>query len=134
MLSLYYGIFHSHLQYGILVWSATYKSYYNKIAILQNKAVKIIGGGKWNDRATPFYAKLNKIKLDDLINFEKACFLFKHNFHKLPCEFNNYANFTSNTHKNIEEVVAVTISFCPFIEIRNCRDQLNIKVLRLGIL
>ena len=34
LLSLYYGIFHSHLQYGILVWSATYKSYYNKIAIL----------------------------------------------------------------------------------------------------
>ena len=54
LLSLYYGIFHSHLQYGILAWSATYKSYYNKIAILQIKAVKIIGGGKWNDRATPF--------------------------------------------------------------------------------
>ena len=54
LLSLYYGLFHSHLQYGILAWSATYKSYYNKIVILQNKTVKIIGGDKWNDRGTPF--------------------------------------------------------------------------------
>ena len=99
LLSLYYRIFHSHLQYGILAWSATYKFYYNKITTLQNKAVKIISGGKWNDRATPFYAKLNILKLDDLIHFEKTCFLFKHKFHKLPCVFNNYFNFISNTHE-----------------------------------
>ena len=59
LFSSYHGIFHSYLQYEILAWSATYKSYYNKTTILQNKAVKIIVGGKWNDRATPFYAKLN---------------------------------------------------------------------------
>ena len=46
LLGLYYEIFHSHLQNGILSWSATYKSYYSKIAILQNKAVKITVGGK----------------------------------------------------------------------------------------
>ena len=134
LLSLYYGIFHSHLQYGILAWSATYKSYYNKITILQNKAVKIIGGGKWNDRATSFNAKLNILKLNDLIHFEKACFLFKHKFHKLPCVFNNYFNLQVIFMKNTQEAVAVTITFCPFIEIRNCRDQLNITALRHGIL
>ena len=36
--------------------------------------------------------------------------------------------------KNTREAVAVTITFCPFIEIRNCRDQLNIKALRHRIL
>ena len=45
LFSLYYAIFHSPLQYGILAWSATYKSY-NRIATLQNKAAKIISGGK----------------------------------------------------------------------------------------
>ena len=134
LLSLYYGIFHSHLQYGILAWSATYKSYYNKIAIPQNKAVKIIDGGKWNDRVMPFYAKLNILKLDDLIHFEKACFLFKHKFYKLPCIFNNYLNFTSNTHEKYAKSSSCDNYFYPFIEIRNCRDQLNIKTLRHGIL
>ena len=36
--------------------------------------------------------------------------------------------------KNTQEAVAVLITFCPFIEIANCRDQLNIKALRHGIL
>ena len=36
--------------------------------------------------------------------------------------------------KNTRGAVAVAITFCPFIEIRNCRDQLNIKALRHGIL
>jgi len=35
-------------------------------------------GEKWNDRDTPFYAKLKFLKLADLIEFEKACFIFKH--------------------------------------------------------
>ena len=114
LLSLYYRIFHSHLQYGILAWSATYKSYYNKIAILQNKAVNIIGGGKWKDRVTPFYAKLNIFKLDDLIHFEKAYFLFKHKFQKLSCVFNNYFNFTSNTHKKYTRNSSGDNCFLPF--------------------
>ena len=36
--------------------------------------------------------------------------------------------------KNTRDAAAVTITFCPFIEIRNCRDQLIIKALRHGIL
>ena len=121
------------MESSILAWSATYKSYYNKIAILQNKAVKIIGGGKWNDRTTPFCAKLNILKLNDLIHLEKACFLFINSIN-----FHAYSTTTLILQvilvKNTREAVAVTITFCPFIEIRNCRDQLNIKALRHGIL
>ena len=125
LLSLYYGIFHSHLQYGILAWSATYKSYYNKIAILHHKAVKIISGGKWHDRIMPFYAKLNILKLNDLIHFEKACFLFKHKFLKLPRKFNNYFNFTSNTHEKYTGGSSYDNYFLPFY--RNKKLQRSIK-------
>ena len=34
--------------------------------------------------------------------------------------------------KNTQKAVAVSITFCPFIEITNCSDQLNIKALRHG--
>jgi len=98
LLKLYYAIFHSHLQYGLLAWTSTYKSYYHKITILQNKAVKNIGGGKWNDRATPFYAKLKILKLADLIEFEKVCFIFKHKTQKLP-SFDNYFISAFNIHQ-----------------------------------
>ena len=126
MLSLYHGIFHSHLQYGILAWSATYKSYYNKIAILQNKAVKIIRGGKWNGASISLNLMISSI-------------LKKHAFY-LNINSTNFPAYSTITlilqvilMKNTREAVAVTITFCPFIEIRNYRDQLNIKALRHGI-
>ena len=125
MLSLSYGIFYSHLQYEILAWSTTYKIYYNKIAILQNKAVEIIDGGKWNDRATPFYAKLNILKLNDLIHFEKACFFFKHKFHKFLCAFNNYFNYTSNTNEKYTRDSSCNNYFLPFYQ--NKKLQRSIK-------
>ena len=71
LLNLYYAIFLSHLQYGLIAWSSTFKSYLKKLSTLQNKAVKIIGGGKYYDRATQFYAKLRTLKLVDMVFFEK---------------------------------------------------------------
>ena len=37
LLSLYIAIVHFYLQYGIVAWSATYKSYCDKIVVPQNK-------------------------------------------------------------------------------------------------
>jgi len=78
MLSLYYAIFHSHLQYRLIIaGSSTNKTYLKKLSILQNKAVKIVEVGKYFDRATPFYSNLKILKLEDLMMFEKAIFVFK---------------------------------------------------------
>ena len=44
LLGLYYIIFHSHLLYGLITWSSTFKTYLKKLSTLQNKAVKIVGG------------------------------------------------------------------------------------------
>ena len=43
--SLYYALFHCHIQFGIITWSSKYKTYLKKSATLQNKAVKIVGNG-----------------------------------------------------------------------------------------
>ena len=89
LLQLYYAIFHSHLKYGILAWSSTYKTFFKKLSILQNKSVKIIGGGSYYDRATPFYAKLDILKLADLVKFEKALFVFKFKMKTLPAQYSS---------------------------------------------
>ena len=90
LLNLYYSIFHSHLQYGLITWSSTFKSYLKKFSTLQNKAVKIVGGGKYYDRATQVYAKLRILKLVDMVFFEKALFVFKFKMKMLPDQFSNY--------------------------------------------
>ena len=36
LLNLYYAIFHSHLQYGLITWSSTFKSYLKKLSMLSS--------------------------------------------------------------------------------------------------
>ena len=84
LLHLYYAIFHCQLQYGLITWSSTFKTYLKKLRTFQNEAVKIVGGGKYYDRATQFYAKLGILKLVDMVLFEKALFVFKCEMKMLP--------------------------------------------------
>ena len=74
---MYYTIFHSYVQYGIIIWGLTFKSYLKKLNTLQSKAAKILAGGSWRERATPFYAKLKILIIQDMYLLELALFMFK---------------------------------------------------------
>ena len=50
--AFYYSLIHTHLLYGLPVWGSTHPSYLKKLITLQNKAVKLIGGGLYNDKAS----------------------------------------------------------------------------------
>ena len=54
--ALYYSLKHTHLLYGLPICGSTHLSYLKKLITLQNKAVKLIGGGLYNDKASPFYS------------------------------------------------------------------------------
>lgn len=125
LLQLYYAIFHSHLNYGIIAWSSTYKSYFNKLGTLQNKAVKIIGGGKYYDRATPYYAQLRILKLADLMMFEKALFVFKFKSLALPAQFRHYFTALKNVYQRSSRATNQNKYFIPFI--RTSKLQKSIK-------
>jgi len=43
-----------------------------KNCVLQNKAVRIIGGGSYHDHVTTYYYKLKILKLPDLCKLETA--------------------------------------------------------------
>jgi len=95
LLQLYYSIFHCHLQYGIIIWGSTFKTYLSKLEKLQNKAVKVIGGASWQDRATPYYSKLQILKICDLFQLELASFMYKFKNKQLPFTFLHYFQETS---------------------------------------
>ena len=65
LLKLYNAMVHPYLIYGPVAWSSTFPSYIEKLNILQNKAVKLIGGANYLDRAIPYNSKLNILKLPD---------------------------------------------------------------------
>ena len=77
LFKLYYSMVHSQLLYGLVVWGSTFPSYLKELNSIQNKAVKLIGGGNYLDRATPYYSKLNILKLPDLYKLETAKFVYR---------------------------------------------------------
>jgi len=79
-----------------VAWGSTFPTYLVKLNSLQNKAVKLIGGGTFYDNATPFYSKLNVLKLFDLykLGIGKLMHRFVHN--SLPPSFTDYFKRSSN--------------------------------------
>ena len=132
LLQLYYAIFPSHLQYGLIIWGSTFKTYLKKLTTLQNKAVKIVGGGKYFDHATPYYSKLRILKLVDLLKSEKALFVFKYRSKALPSALKII--FLQYTMTDLHGRLSKLIILFPLQNLPCYKDLLNIRVRLFGIL
>ena len=125
MLTLYYAIFQSYLQYGVLVWSSTFKSYLKKLIVLQNKALKIIGGAKWNERAPPFHLKFKILKLPDMFKFESALSTFKFNKQLLPSPFSHYFSKSNTKHHQLTRGAKSDNYFLPFYRTNKLQNSIK---------
>ena len=65
LIRLYHAFFHSHLLYGLLVWSATYTSYLQPINILQNKVLRIISNKQRWTNSTILFSGLKILKFQN---------------------------------------------------------------------
>ena len=90
LLNVYCAFIHPHFLYNLLIRSSSFPSHLKKLTVLQNKAIKLIGGGLPRDRATPFYSKLNVLKLSDLFKLETGKFVHAHCNNKLPFTLSDY--------------------------------------------
>ena len=97
---VYYSMFHSHLQYSLLNWGRSSKSYLQQLKILQNKVLRAILFRPKQFPTTLLYSNLNISKLDDMINMEFAKFMFKFNNKMLPESFDCYFTKLDNIHKH----------------------------------
>ena len=89
LLKLYYSMVHSHVLYGLVVWGSTFP-YLKKLKSIQNKAIKVIGGGNYLNRVTPYYSKLNILKLPDLYELQTAKFEYRFMRNILPQSFSDF--------------------------------------------
>ena len=92
IIKLYYALLYPHLLYGLVIWGSTYPSYLMRISSLQNKVVKLVGGGAFLDRATPFYYKLNIPKFTDLYKIEISKLMYNI-VHRPRCLPNNFSKY-----------------------------------------
>ena len=86
---------------------------------------KIVGGGKYYDRATQFYAKLRILKLVDMVFFEKALFVFKSKMKMLPDQFSHYLTEVSHVYEKFTRASNQNNYFIPFLN--TSKAQRSIK-------
>ena len=98
LLSLYYSLVHSHLNYGICVWGNAAKHELDKIFLAQKKVVRIISNADYHAHTAPLFAKLGILRLEDIYKSQIACLMWDHEQGNLPKCFTNYLKKVNDTH------------------------------------
>ena len=74
--NLYYALIYPFLIYGIIAWGNTYLTTLQPLLILQKRAIRVMIFTSFHEHSIPIFRKLNIIKLDDLISYHVAVFMY----------------------------------------------------------
>ena len=100
LVCLYYTLFSSFLQYGLIVWSLAFDSYIRPIYILQEKILKAISFETRCPPSAPIFFRTKILRLYDLFELKLASFVYE-SVHKIsPVHFPNFFESVSSVHQH----------------------------------
>jgi hypothetical protein len=82
--SLYCTLIIPYVNYGILIWGNTCKTYLEKILKLQKWALRCISNSHYRSHSGPLFAKYNILNVFDTYKIELGIFMFKFHTTQLP--------------------------------------------------
>ena len=85
LMSVYYSLGYSYLQYAIICWGNSSKVIKHKLQVKQNRIIKTLFN-KFGTKTTlkPLYKQLQVLNIDEIYKLEVAKFMAKVNLNKLP--------------------------------------------------
>jgi len=86
--AIYYSLIHSHIIYGIQVWSSCNQGLINDIFKLQKKAIRILHSAAYNAHTESLFKKSKILPLPNLIHYFKLQFMQQYVRGRLPAIFN----------------------------------------------
>jgi len=122
------------LQYIPPVWGSTYKSNLPKLLRLQNKAVKFIANGQWNDSPNPFYKELKVFKIELIFKLEVAKIMHRIYFKQQPQTRTQNFKKSSTVHFYSTRSSTSHMFSIPLFIISKLQHTVLYKVLISGIL
>ena len=84
---LYNSLILPHFNYCNVIWGHTFKSYLDKVFLLQKRAIRIITKSDFRSSTNPLFTKLKVLPIHDLIKLNTLLFMFKlqnENFPSIP--------------------------------------------------
>ena len=96
--TLYCTLITPYLNYGILIWGSTCKSYLDKLIRLQKWAIRTITNSQYRSHTGPLFAKSNLLNVTDMYTLELGVFMYKYSINDLPVAFKEYFMKRSDIH------------------------------------
>jgi len=103
--AIYFALIHSHLIYGIQVWSCTPLSNLNSIILKQKQAIRIINNSSYNAHTEPLFKSSEILPLKYLVDYFKLQFMQQFSQGFLPTSFNNTWVTNAIRHQDQEHIV-----------------------------
>ncbi len=98
LLTLYYSLFYSHINYGLMLWGSASKTILNKIIVMQKKAIRLITGSHYNAHTTPLFTELKVLKFEDMYDLQLSKFIFCLYQNNIPKPLQSFFSLNSDTH------------------------------------
>jgi hypothetical protein len=97
--SLYFGVFHSHLSYGLPVWVIADQGLIDNIALLQKKALCAIPFADYNAHTPPIMKNMNILSMTDQRNLQISSLMWDLYHETLPPTLFSYLKKCNDFHK-----------------------------------
>ena len=98
LLSLYFSIFQSHLNFGICVWGNADISLLQKIFLCQKRAIRIVAGLEFQASTKTAFRELKLLRTEDLFKYNIANVMWEHDHGSLPSCFSKLFQNISDIH------------------------------------
>ena len=79
-----------YINYGILIWGNTCKTYLHKLIKLHKWAIRTISKRHYRSHTRPLFAKYSILNVNDMYSLELGVFMYKYSINDLPNAFNDY--------------------------------------------
>ena len=95
---MYCSLILPYINYGILVWGSTCKTYIDKVLKLQKWALRTISNSHYRAHTSPLFVKYNILNVYDMYKLETGVFMYKFSKDSLPGGFKNFFTTRSEIH------------------------------------
>ena len=96
--SLYCTLIMPYINYGVLIWGNTCKTYLDKICKLQKWAIRTVSNAYYRSHTKPLFSKHNVLNINDTFKLNLGIFMYKHHTNQLPQIFSTYFTKHAQTH------------------------------------
>ena len=88
--SLYCTLILPYINYGVLIWGNTCKTYLDKIFKLQKWAIRTISNSHYRSHTGPLFSKFNILNVHNTFKLNLGIFMYRHHSNQLPPIFSTY--------------------------------------------